>query len=182
VPALRLSFRFLYSTLISENRLLRRFVNYRKSRTQVFPVTGWPHECIVCLGIRPCIPTLVFANWHGYEACMPGRPCTLYCGSFMDWRWLRWGVHQHRSNSKSEIINWIVKSSRVRFNLQGAIDTKIGKLAMAQLRRTVLLIASAFLVLQLTELVAAATTNASWYTAPFYRKFLPFLSNQLLSH
>jgi len=38
---------------------------------------------------------------------------------------------------------------------------------MAQLRQTVLLIASAFLVSQLTELVAAATGKASFYTAPF---------------
>jgi len=38
---------------------------------------------------------------------------------------------------------------------------------MAQLRPTVLLIASAFLVLQLTELVAATTGKASFYTAPF---------------
>jgi len=38
---------------------------------------------------------------------------------------------------------------------------------MAKLRQTVLLIASAFLVLQLTELVAAASGKASFYTAPF---------------
>jgi len=38
---------------------------------------------------------------------------------------------------------------------------------MAQLRQTVLLIASAFVVLQLTELVAAASGKASYYTAPF---------------
>jgi len=38
---------------------------------------------------------------------------------------------------------------------------------MAQLRQAVLLIASAFLVLQLTELVAAATGKASYYTAPY---------------
>jgi len=38
---------------------------------------------------------------------------------------------------------------------------------MAQLTQTVLLIASAFLVFQLTELVAATTGLASFYTAPF---------------
>jgi len=67
---------------------------------------------------------------------------------------------------------WIVKSSCVHFNLQGAI--RRSEAIMAQLRQTVLLIASAFLVLQLTELVSAATGKASFYTAPFVRKFLPF--------
>jgi len=48
--------------------------------------------------------------------------------------------------------------------VQGAIRRSE---AMAQLRQSVLLIASAFLVLQLTELVAATTGKASFYTAPF---------------
>jgi len=62
--------------------------------------------------------------------------------------------------------NWIVKSSCFAGG-----DTIGRSEAMAQLRQTVLLIASAFLVSQLTELVAAATGKASYYTAPFRRKF-----------